>query len=82
MSNASSALYVVKADGDAYTPEPVTGDKGDINFPEHVRGWSDVLDCRHTPYHDKPVEELRAFARHVHKFYILVTDGHIGGGKG
>lgn len=53
---------------------PLGGSKGDVIFPEGIRGWSQVLDCRHTPYVDKPVDELRRFAQHVHKDYILVFE--------
>jgi len=53
---------------------PLSGSKGDMEFPEEVRGWSDVLDCRHTPYTEKTLAELRHFAHHVNKTYILVPE--------
>lgn len=49
----------------------------DVIFPAHVRGWSDVLDCRHTPYTEKSIEENCHFAEHVHKFYILVASSQL-----
>ncbi|MEC9441197.1 MAG: hypothetical protein VYE40_08860 [Myxococcota bacterium] len=46
---------------------------GEPYFPEHVRGWSDVLDCRHPPYTEKSIEDNCHFADHVHKPFILVN---------
>jgi hypothetical protein len=56
---------------------PLKGSKGDMEFPIEVRGWSDVLDCRHTPYTEKTLTELRYFAHHVNKSYILVPESTI-----
>jgi hypothetical protein len=64
--------YVVRVeDGASFE---VQGEKGDITFPEQVRGWGDVLDCRHAPYTNKRPEELLRYAKHVHKFFILVYE--------
>lgn len=44
----------------------------DVYFPDHVAGWPDVLDCREAPYTERTISENCAFARRVHKKYILV----------
>lgn len=46
----------------------------DVPFPDFVRGWSDVLDSRLSPYTEQTIEEICHFADHVNKKYILVTD--------
>ena len=53
---------------------PIAGSKGDLDFPEKVRGWSDVLDCRHKPYTDLERDALLHFAKHVNKFFLLVPE--------
>ena len=45
----------------------------DLFFPDFVDGWTDVLDCRITPYTSKSIEENCHFAEHVRKPYILVS---------
>ncbi len=45
----------------------------DLFFPDFVDGWTDVLDCRITPYTSNTIEENCHIAEHVRKPYILVT---------
>jgi hypothetical protein len=45
----------------------------DLFFPDFVDGWTDVLDCRITPYTSNSIEENCHIAEHVRKPYILVT---------
>jgi hypothetical protein len=69
---SAAKQYVVRAeDGASFE---VQGEKGDIVFPEQVRGWGDVLDARHTPFDDKELDELRLYAKRIHKFFILVYE--------
>ncbi len=49
----------------------------DVFFPESVRGWSDVLDCRIPPYTERTLEELCEYAFEVRKFYVLVTEDQV-----
>lgn len=49
----------------------------DVFFPDEVRGWADVLDCRIAPYDGKSIEENCEYAIHVRKFYILVTEQQV-----
>jgi hypothetical protein len=51
---------------------PVTSAGLDVFFPDHVAGWTDVLDCREGSYTSKSIAENCAFARRVNKKYILV----------
>ncbi len=51
---------------------PISGTMGDLEFPPQVGGWTDVLDCRHDPYSGMELEELRHFAEHVRKYFVLV----------
>lgn len=44
----------------------------DVFFPDHVDGWSDVLDCRIPPYTEQTLDEIRDFASHVRKTFVLV----------
>ncbi len=44
----------------------------DVDFPEFIDGWTDVLDCRHEPYTDNSIDENCELAHHVRKPYILV----------
>ncbi len=72
MSEQAGKQFVVRVeDGEAFE---VQGEKGDIIFPEQVRGWGDVLDGRHPPYTDKTLPELLRYGKHVHKFFILVYE--------
>jgi hypothetical protein len=45
----------------------------DLFFPDFVDGWTDVLDCRITPYNSNSIEENCHIAEHVRKPFILVT---------
>lgn len=54
-----------------------TADGLDIYFPDGVRGWADVLDCRPEPYKDQSLEENCHLAEHVHKKYILVSEAQL-----
>ncbi|MBH25622.1 MAG: hypothetical protein CMH57_14460 [Myxococcales bacterium] len=72
----SGSLFIIDVDTGEQLG-PIQGDKGDVSFPERVRGWSDVLDCRHEPYQEMPLPTLRHYAHHVHKFFLLVDEGYI-----
>lgn len=69
---SAAKQYVVRAeDGASFE---VQGEKGDIRFPEEVRGWGDVLDARHVPFEDKSLEELRHYTQRIHKVFVLVYE--------
>lgn len=53
------------------------GDR-DVDFPSFVDGWTDILDCRHSPYTDQSLEEICEFADHVRKPFLLVPAGRYG----
>lgn len=69
-------LYLYRTD-DAERDSEVTGTGGDIVFPHHVRGWSDVLDCRVEPYTEQSLTENCDLAHHVRKRYILVRASQV-----
>ena len=48
----------------------------DVFFPEGI-GWTEVLDCRITPYDKKSLEDNCNYAHHQRKSYILVTADRI-----
>lgn len=56
---------------------PIEGKKGDLVFPAEVRGWADVLDCRHGRYLEMGLDEIRDIASHVHKFFVLVYEDRL-----
>ena len=56
---------------------PVQSTGLDVYFPDHVGGWSDVLDCREAPYTERSIAENCAFARRVHKKFILVEAAQV-----
>lgn len=56
---------------------PLAGEKGDVAFPPQVRGWGEVLDCRHKPYTEKSIEELKHYAYHVRKDFLLIDNHHV-----
>ncbi len=56
---------------------PIKGKMGDVPFPEEVRGWADVLDCRHGRYLDMGLQEIRHIAEHVHKHFVLVYEDRL-----
>ena len=71
-SDESSTLYLYDVETqERFGTAEVIG--SDVYFPDGVRGWSDVLDCRHPPYTEKSIAENCHFAEHVHKMYIVVT---------
>lgn len=45
----------------------------DVFFPNNVRGWADVLDCRIAPFSSQTVEENCEFADTVRKKFVLVA---------
>lgn len=55
----------------------VQGRGGDVEFPDPVRSWTDVLDCRVEPYTDNSLAENCRLAHHVRKKYILVTQSQV-----
>lgn len=48
----------------------------DVFFP-HGISWSEVLDCRITPYTEKSLEENCEYASQVRKSFILVTEDQV-----
>ena len=66
-----SDLFVVRVE-DGQTQGPLEGERGDVDFPKEVRGWSDVLDCRLHPYSEKDLAALRHYGTHVNKRFLLV----------
>ena len=70
MSDESGPILVKVETGES---QPVTGDKGDVDFPPEVRGWGDVLDCRHSPFDKRDTDQLRDYAAHIHKHYLLIN---------
>ena len=78
MSSSNAVLYLYEAVNEKNPDEPaqvaqVEIDGLDVYFPDHVDGWTDVLDCRVEPYTEKTLRENSIFAHHVHKQYILVS---------
>lgn len=69
-------LFVVRV-SDGETTGPLGGSRGDVEFPSEVRGWSDVLDCRHPPYTEKDIAALRHYGVHVNKLFLLVPEATI-----
>lgn len=76
MSSSHNQLFLY----DAFSEEKLTQIEAqglDVFFPDYIRGWSDVLDCRAEPYPSKSIHENCHFAQHVHKNYILVSASQI-----
>jgi len=48
-----------------------------LRTPGDIRGWKEVMDCRHPPYTDHSLEENCELADHVRKPYILVEASQI-----
>ncbi|RAL20948.1 hypothetical protein DL240_14845 [Lujinxingia litoralis] len=69
-------LYLYEAQNAAQVG-PVENTGLDVYFPDHVAGWTDVLDCREEPYTERSIAENCAFALHVHKKFILVGASQI-----
>ena len=75
MSESGRMFLINRKSGERFGP--LAGEKGDVQFPSQVRGWGDVLDCRHVPYTEKSIDELKHFAEHIHKDFFLIDDHHI-----
>ena len=71
MSDGAKQVLIKVSTGDEIGP--VEGAKGDVVFPEGVLGWTDVLDCRHGKFAEMKVEELRHYAEHIRKYYLLIN---------
>ena len=71
--DAPLILYKVDKQGHFTEFGHATVHNHDVFFPDGVRGWSDVLDCRPEPYKGKSVEENCRYAAGVHKQFILVA---------
>lgn len=71
--NSDLFLYTSKT-GEQFAS--VTATPMDVKFPPGIR-WTDVLDCRISPFTTQPLEEVCEFAQHVNKPYILVTGTQI-----
>jgi hypothetical protein len=74
--SAADKLFIYKTDTQQRADE-VSFETPDVFFPPYVRGWSDVLDCRTSPYKDRSIEENCKFALGVHKRFILVASSQI-----
>jgi hypothetical protein len=75
MSDENSSFLVEVATRRKIGPVPV--EKGDVLFPDEVRGWGDVLDCRHEPYTGFDFDDLLHRAEHAHKFYLLLAKSQL-----
>jgi len=75
MADESKTVLVVVATGERLGS--VAGSRGDLEFPEQVRGWADVLDCRHGRYLKMELDEIRHIAEHVHKHYIVLNEDQL-----
>ncbi len=74
MSEQELYLYKAKTAEQSGTAEKAGLD---VYFPSDVAGWTDVLDCREEPYTEQSIAENCAYARRVHKKYILVEESQI-----
>lgn len=73
---ANTTFYLFKAE-DASRAGHANGHAGDVDFPTSVGGWTEVLDCRHTPYTEQTIAENCEFALGVRKVYILVNEAQL-----
>lgn len=73
MSDHAGQQFLVRIE-DGQQLGPIPGSKGDLTFPEEVRGWGDVVDCRHAPYLENNLDELLHLGGSIHKRYILVFE--------
>jgi len=48
----------------------------DVFFDPPI-GWTEVLDCRISPYDQRSLEENCDFAKGVHKKFILITHDQV-----
>jgi hypothetical protein len=76
MAVCADKLYLYRTDTLERTDEVVV-EGLDVFFPPYVRGWSDVLDCRPSPYAERSIEHNCKFAAGVHKRFILVSASQI-----
>lgn len=76
MAVSADKLYLYKTDSLERADE-VAVEALDVFFPPYVRGWSDVLDCRPSPYAERSIEQNCKFAAGVHKRFILVAASQI-----
>lgn len=76
---ADSTFYLF--DTESYQQvDTAHGHAGDVTFPAHIGNWTEVLDCRHTPYTEQSIEENCNIARHVRKKYILINQDQLPAG--
>ncbi|AWV88364.1 hypothetical protein [Bradymonas sediminis] len=73
---ANTTFYLFKSE-DATRAETAVGHGSDVEFPATIGGWTEVLDCRHTPYTEKSIAENCEFAQTVRKVYILVNEAQL-----
>jgi hypothetical protein len=73
MSNPTSSIFYLYETKTQERRDQVRVEALDVFFPDYVRGWSDVLDCRTEPYRERSVEQNCKFALGVHKRFILVA---------
>jgi hypothetical protein len=71
-----SKLYFV-VDAQTGLRRPVAERGIDLVFPEGIRGWADVLDCRHPPFREKTLTELRQQAQGVNKPFVLIEESQL-----
>lgn len=48
--------------------------EGEVVFPDPAMRWVWVLDARHAPYTELPLEDVLHRAAHVNKRYVLVGE--------
>ena len=65
-------LFIVDIDSKA--KRPVKREGIDVCFPDDIRGWAAVMDCRHEPYTELELDELIHRCHHAHKQYVLVSE--------
>ena len=75
MASDDANLFLYRSENGERFSE-VSASALDVHFPTGIR-WTDVLDCRISPYTAQPLEEICEFAQHVNKPYILVTSDQV-----
>lgn len=73
---ADTTFYLFKAE-DLTQTASVKGHAGDVDFPASVNDWTEVMDCRHTPYTEQSLAENCEVALGVRKKYILVNEAQL-----
>lgn len=71
-------LVIIDTEDHARAGEARTSGQ-DVEFPDFVDGWTDVMDCRHPPYTEQSIDENCEIAHHVRKPYILVAPSRLEG---